>query len=324
MLPNKDKITIDDNRVKIIDFIQEIIINPRQTLKKWSQVTRQTPSFKLGYIGQHLASLITGVQGTGSGARGDDLCDGTEVKSCNKIDQLDKCKKCGGRVLRYESACSNCGSTDIDRRDDSKWLFSVRSESELETYKNLDRILLILMDYPGFDNNDFDDIRISAYEIYPKDPRCKVFNQLIDNHYHNIYLPKIAKKADANPMNLHPFGYQFYKCNPTLVFQCVIKNVDDPSKRTISIDHYIEPDQIRSGSVMMPSRLLKQKEWGSLDFDQIDKILKKNNINLTKSKFSKLSAKEKSKKVPELDEKMREKLPLRDVISTEQHTAYKR
>lgn len=62
----------------------------RAGLRKWSKLTNQTPAAKIGYLGQHLASLITGVSGIGSGARGDDLSDGTEVKSSNKVGQVDE------------------------------------------------------------------------------------------------------------------------------------------------------------------------------------------------------------------------------------------
>ena len=321
MKPNKEKIKINDNLNKIKDFIQDIILNPKQTLKKWSEVTRQTPSFKLGYIGQHLASLITGVQGSGSGARGDDLEDGTEVKSCNKIDQLDKCKQCGGRVLRYDEKCPICGSGNIDRKNDSKWLFSIRSINELEQYKNLDRILLILMDYPNFYENNFNDIRISAFEIYPKDPRCKVFNELIDNHYYNIYKPKIEKNGKANPMNLHPFGFQFFKCNPTLIFQCIIKDVENSENSKIEVKYYLDPSEERNGSVIMPSNLLKLKEWDYLDFE---KLKEKYGIKISKEEFSRLSKEKKWRIIPYLDEEDRELIPLRDIISSEQQTIYRR
>lgn len=321
MKPNIHKISIDNNEDRIISFIKEIIVNPKQTLKKWSEITRQTPSFKLGYIGQHLASLITGVQGTGSGARGEDLCDGTEVKSCNKIDQLDKCKECGGRVLRYEELCPNCNSNNIDRKNDSKWLFSIRSEQELNQYKELDRILLILIDYPEFKENNFNDIRISAYEIYPKEARCNVFNKLIDNHFYNIYLPKINKKGKANPMNLHPFSYQFYKCNPTLIFQCKIKDIENKEKCNIIIEKYTYPSLERKGSELMPSNLLKANEWKYLNYDNLKDKFK---LKIRKSEFNKLTKNRKEELVPYLDEEMRKELPLREIKSSEQHSTYKR
>ena len=67
---------------------------------KWSSITNQTPNLKIGYPGQHLASLITGISGTGTGARGDDIADGSEVKSCSRVDQVDKCENCKSNVMR--------------------------------------------------------------------------------------------------------------------------------------------------------------------------------------------------------------------------------
>ena len=113
MLPKSEFISISDNLNLVTSFLQEVIISPKKTLTAWAKITNQTPAAKIGYVGQHLASLITGVKGTGTGARGDDLADGTEVKSCNKIDQVDKCKDCGERVLRIEDICSSCGSPKI-------------------------------------------------------------------------------------------------------------------------------------------------------------------------------------------------------------------
>lgn len=317
MIPDNSKVTITDNVAKIKEFVEEIIVRPRQTLKKWAEITRQTPAFKVGYIGQHLASLITGVQGTGSGARGRDLVDGTEVKSCSKLDQLDTCAKCGAKVMRYETVCPNpdCNGTDIQRKGDSKWLFSITGEQQLHDYCDLNRILLILTDYPGFEDNNFETARIQAFEIYPNDPRCKVFNQLIDNHYHNIYSPKIDAQKKANPMNLHPGGIQFYKCNPTLVFECLIKNVNDPNDYSIEITKYFAPQEERRESVDMPSSLLKKKEWDCLSFEDL-----KSRYNLTMSEraFNRLTLKEKCKLVPYIDEELREAIPLREIVSSVQ------
>lgn len=88
MRPNSNYITIPTSKELIADFLQEVVISPRSVMRKWAKVTNQTPAAKLGYVGQHLASLITGVPGTGTGARGDDLADKSEVKSCNKVDQV--------------------------------------------------------------------------------------------------------------------------------------------------------------------------------------------------------------------------------------------
>ena len=328
MLPNSTYIHIDNNQQRIENFIKEIIITPKHLLRKWSAVTNQTPAAKIGYIGQHLASLITGVKGTGSGARGDDLEDGSEVKSCNKIDQADKCNDCKARVLRYETTCSHCGSSNITRKEDSKWLFSVRSKEELEQYLRMDRIVLILMDYPNFKENNFDDIRICVFEIYPNESRMKVFCELIQNHYFNIYRPKADKGKKTNPMNLHPWSFQFYKCNPIKTFECIIQDIDKENA-TIKIKKYITPSVDRNQNIAaepMPTQLLKTKEWETL----ITKARYANirsqltNKNLSKNEFKKLSNTEKCKVLPFIDEELRSLIPLREIVSVTQSNQYHR
>lgn len=327
MKPNVKLITIDDNLSKIVAFINDVIISPRKALRYWSGITNQTPAVKIGYIGQHLASLITGMPGTRSGARGDDLVDGTEVKSCNKIDQADKCKDCGNRVMRTDTVCPVCGSGNIDRKDDSKWLFSIRDDFELKQYHSLDRVFLLLMDYPGFDNGDFSDIRISAFEIYPKEERMKVFNDLIDNHYWNIYRPKADNGGKTNPMNLHPWSFQFYKCNPVMTFQCLIKDIDVSPQ--IEVVSFVGPEEERCDNlkpVPMPSSLLKESEWSVLlsaaDYEtDIRPLL---SFDMPKDNFEWVDVSMKSKLLPFLDEKLRGYIPLRPIVSTRQKSHYHR
>ena len=344
MKPNPSFITIDDNIEKIKQFITEIIIEPKHALSRWATITNQTPAAKIGYIGQHLTSLITGVPGTGTGARGDDLADGSEVKSCNKVDQVDKCRDCSGRVLRMQTKCPSCGSVNIDRKDDSKWLFSVRDEHELNQYLNMDRIVLLLMDYPNFDDDDYKDIRISVFEIYPKEERMSVFGQLLSNHYYNIYLPKLQKAAEengeakTNPMNLHPFLFQFYKCNPIKTFECIIKNIDTAPSIIIDEDSYISPYTERDDSfetIPMPTTLIKKNEWEELlskaDFNNeilplIDKnILHKKGLStLNKYQFAQFSTNLKEQLLPYLNQTLRDYISLRPIKSTRQKQHYQR
>lgn len=309
---SNNHITISDNRERIIQFLEEVIIEPKKIMRKWAEITRQTPAFKIGYVGQHLASLITGVQGSASGARGDDLNDGTEVKTCNKLDQVDKCKSCGARVMRIEKVCGECESDQIDRRDDSKWLFSVRNDQELEEYCQLKRLFLLLFDYPEFDRGNYDNIRITAFEIYPREAQGEVFRHLITNHYRNIYLPKIDSMKKANPMNLHPFGIQFYKCHPVLTFSCIIKNVD--SAPEILIEQYIEPEQERPRPLDMPSCLLKKKEWEAL-------VEKK---HIKRSDFTGKTLSQLQKMLGFIPAEWLDDIKLRDIVSVTQKKKYER
>lgn len=338
MTPNPQFVTINDNLNKIKNFITEIIIKPRHSLTKWAKITNQTPAAKIGYIGQHLASLVTGIQGTGTGARGDDLADHSEVKSCNKVDQVDKCKDCDSRVLRMEKYCSFCGSQRIKRRNDSKWLFSVRDEQELNQYLNLDRIVLLLMDYPKFEENDYNDIRISIFEIYPKEERMKVFNELLSNHYYKIFKPKQQANQKTNPMNLHPWSFQFYKCNPIQTFECIIENIDKKPIIVINKDNYITPLQDRNEDLQplaMPTTLLKQNEWEELlekaSFDdEIKPFLNEDfmkelkNDNLTKEDFCKLPSAKKAQVLPYLNVQLKKHISLRPIVSVRQKTHYQR
>jgi hypothetical protein len=279
------------------------------------------------------------VPGTGTGARGDDLADGSEIKSCNKVDQVDKCKDCGSRVLRMEKKCSNCNSENIDRKNDSKWLFSIRDDHELKQYENLERIVLLLMDYPNFAKNDYDDIRITVFEIYPKDERMKVFNKLISNHYKEIYLPKRDAKEKTNPMNLHPDSFQFYKCNPIKTFECVITDIDTNPIIKIKEGDFIAPRIERGNNVQpvpMPTYLLQEKEWNELlanaDYDQeikpliCSQFLKTSKLtNLERNQFISLNKKKKESALPFLDMNLRNKISLRPInTSVRQKKHYRR
>lgn len=71
-------------------LIQEQIVDQKNKLSHWSLVTAQSSMIDTGYIAQHLVFLQTQIAGQGMRGKGDDLCDGSEVKGANFIDSLDK------------------------------------------------------------------------------------------------------------------------------------------------------------------------------------------------------------------------------------------
>lgn len=80
-----------DQRIQLAkDLIQEQIVDQKNKLSHWSLVTAQSAMIDTGYIAQHLVSLQTQIAGQGMRGKGDDLCDGSEVKGANFIDSLDK------------------------------------------------------------------------------------------------------------------------------------------------------------------------------------------------------------------------------------------
>jgi ribosomal protein L37E len=268
MIPKKNLIKLSDNRAQLRKMLFELVLTPRLRAIEWSRITKQTPNIKIGYPGQHLASLITGMQGERTGARGNDLVDGSEVKACSRIDQLDKCKRCGDGVARLEDTCSSCGSDKIKRNNDSKWLFTIRTESELDTLLHrVGRVVLVLGDYKSFDSGDYDTLRFQAFEIWPESPRNRRFAEIMTNYYKKIYLEH--KKHDANktpaPKNFWPDQYQFYMCNPIRTFLCEVKQANSDPKLTIK--EYVDPDADRSRlpSILMPIETLTAEELGIVE-----------------------------------------------------------
>jgi hypothetical protein len=256
------------NEALIQKCVMELFVTPRKLLYEWSCLTEQTNHTKIGYTGQHLASVILNIKGCKTGARGDDCMDGTEVKSCSRVDQSDKCSRCKINILRLDKLCPNCNKNDkIIRNNDSKWLLTIRSQEELNAYLNLDRLLLIIEDYPDFDNQNYNDISITIYEIYPKKDICSNFSKIITNYFTEIYtsnLLKSPKKVPA-PKNFWPNSYQFHLCNPFEIFKCKITNyLTDP---VINILKYIKPDEPRKITDIpkMPIELLNSNEKKSIN-----------------------------------------------------------
>lgn len=308
---------------QIIEFFEDLIIEPRLKFVKWSKITNQTATLRIGYPGQHLASLVTGVKGEKTGARGNDLADGSEVKSCSRVDPKDTCKDCKSAVLRQEKTCSKCESNNIRRNNDSKWLFTIRNEDELRTLLDnpyLNRILLVIDYYLNFDSGDYNDIQIQIFEIWPKEERHKRFREIITNYYNKIYLEhkKLDSAKTPAPKNFWPFTYQFYLCNPIKIFEAVIYNAYSNPK--LEIKEWIKPDVDRNNvlSVMMPSKILKNDEiitiWENASPSEIKRNLIDENLydKLEESIKNQRKLKEISSFFVYIDEKLRSYLDLRD------------
>jgi len=318
MQPNKKFITIGDNLNKIKQLLHELVLQPRLNAIKWSAITKQTPNIKIGYPGQHLASLIAGMEGERTAARGNDLIDGSEVKSCSRIDQLDICRNCRSPVARLENKCPTCNSTDIERKNDSKWLFGIRNETELDfLIRKVKRVLLVIGDYPNFDDGDFNTLRFQSFEIWPGNPRNTRFAEIMKNYYYKIYLAHKKKNPAKTPApkNFWPYQYQFYMCNPILTFASIIENANSNPK--IKILHYVEPTINRSKlpSVVMPVEILKDAEitliFRKAKYHELKKMIKpffRGNFRDIK----KVSISEKRKILTGIDERLRSYLPLRD------------
>ena len=131
-------------------------------------------------------------------------------------------------------------------------------------------------------------------------------------------------------MNLHPFSFQFYKCNPIQPFEVIIKNVDsDNEKIEIKEELYISPETNRTcdiPTIPMPTHLLKPSEWEELlsnaKYSEIRPLL--TNHTITKNEFLSLSLQDKTKTLPYLDETLRNYISLREIKSVRHKQHYQR
>lgn len=239
---------IQTNRELICELIADLYLQPRSAILKWSQVTNQTAQVRIAYPGQHLASLVSGIPGTGTAARGNDLADGSEIKSCSRADQLGKCKECGGGVLPHQEQCPTCNSSNIDRKTDSHWIFSIKSKQELDQYLSCPRILLVLFDRM-VDGSDV--IRSRIWEIWPSSARHLYFRWFVEDYWENNYLYKLDKGLTPAPLNLHPLQFDFYMMNPVCTFEARTRMPESIEKSATfvpnptDIIHWIEPNADR-------------------------------------------------------------------------------
>lgn len=206
--------TLQTSEQLIKECIKDLYLDPRNLVRKWSKITNQTCQIRFAYPGQHIASVITGIKGRGTAARGDDLSDGSEVKTCSRADQLSECNSCGAKVLVWQEECPVCKSHDINVKTDSHWIFSIRSKNELNLLLNkVPRIILILFDK---ESSETDNIRLRIWVV---DSKNKYVQEFFIEYYYNNYL----KKENPAPCNLHPLLYDFFLMTPKIIFHADIR-----------------------------------------------------------------------------------------------------
>jgi len=200
-------------------LLKDLYIDLRAKVNAWSEITQQTPQARMGYIGQHLVSVVTGYPGGKSGARGYDLIisptEYGEIKTCYRVDQLGTCKACKAVVSSLESVCAACGSTEIDRKDDSKWLISIRNDAEFANILKPSVYYFVLFEYSDLSNTVQSDIIASIWEV---DPKTKGFAYCMIDYYLNIR----SKSQSKAPFDMWPYMIKFALTNPKLIYRSII------------------------------------------------------------------------------------------------------
>jgi len=157
-----------------------------------------------GFMGEYLASLITGKKGTASAGLGFDLSDGVNADE-SKLAILVRaavCNSCGEKVLFFKETCS-CGSTEFTYPSDSRW--GIDSKAGIEYKEQLDKYILQVIKplNNSFDCNEF------IYEAFLVDAKNKYFTEYLMNQYLN--------SPSSNNCNLLPYSYDFYRAEPMKV-----------------------------------------------------------------------------------------------------------
>lgn len=217
-------------------LIKDLYIELRQKINIWASVTKQTAQARMGYIGQHLTSVVTGFPGGRSGARGKDLVlpngEFAEIKTCYRVDQLGRCNNCEAAVSSIELECPSCGSINIKRNDDSKWLIGIQHDGEFAEILSPKYYYLVLFDFTDLANPTT--IRASIWRV---DSLAPGFAYCMIDYYKNI---KAASKSGA-PFNLWPFQLKFELMRPLLIYQSFI--LADNTIRTDIFPGIQEPQQ---------------------------------------------------------------------------------
>ena len=217
-----------DNSIRLGDLrsseklIFDLYIDLRKRINTWAAITQQTAQARMGYVGQHLTSVVTGFPGGKSGARGHDLVlpnnEYAEIKTCYRVDQLGRCKSCDARIASIERECPECGSKDIKRNDDSKWLIGIRHDEEFAQILEPKAYYLVLFDFVDLQSPDA--IRSSIWKV---DPKLPGFAYCMVDYRLNIQ----ANSRSKAPFNLWPYQLKFCLMRPTLIYQSTISTVND-------------------------------------------------------------------------------------------------
>ncbi|HUW22258.1 MAG TPA: MamI family restriction endonuclease [Candidatus Bathyarchaeia archaeon] len=165
-----DKIDKDQRCKLAIELLEEQVAEARKKLHYWREVTGQPAQVDTGYIAQHLVSIISGILGDRMRGKGDDLVDGSEVKSANFLDSLDK----KGRIA-------------------PRWNFNSNNKRIMRGYLKVPKIFLVSLDW-----NSEQRFRAKVWRLDPD--VHDVFKARYEEWMEKKGLPKLKdpRRPDAN------------------------------------------------------------------------------------------------------------------------------
>lgn len=169
-----------DQKTQLLELLFSDFFNEQHAvLQKWAALTGQTAQVDTGYIAQFVASIVTGIPGQGFRGKGDDLVDGSEVKSAANLSGVDR--------PRWNH---NLGTaTDDAKRID-------KGEKTLsQRYLESPLIFYLLVDRPADHDEEVPPIRIRAWCLDAK--RDTAWRDLVEKY-------QSEKTGSKYNFQLHP------------------------------------------------------------------------------------------------------------------------
>jgi hypothetical protein len=84
------ELSVEQRNALLEQLFIDLFGDAHVTLQKWAALTGQSAQVDTGYISQFVASIVLGEPGQGFRGKGDDLADGSEVKSAANISGVDR------------------------------------------------------------------------------------------------------------------------------------------------------------------------------------------------------------------------------------------
>lgn len=133
------RLSVQERTKLSAQLLQEQVVEQRKKLHVWREITAQPAQIDTGYVAQHLVSLVTGIPGGMMRGKGLDLVDGSEIKSANFLDSLDK----KGAVA-------------------PRWNFLARNLNDMEAFLSRDSLYLVSLDLTKQDK-----VRARVWRVHP-------------------------------------------------------------------------------------------------------------------------------------------------------------
>ncbi len=176
-------------------IFSELGVERLRRLTQWRKLTQQPINTGFDILAQHMVSLVTGIRGTGSNARGLDLEDGSEIKSVAHMGGQDRprwdCGRDWKRILGWKDLY--LVQWDRNRRE----MLRVRvSKPQMDEFRTL--VSAYREKYPGSDN-------FQLHPIYGRSGMDRDRN-VAKNSCGNLDLELLAMLEEEDSGSVHVVG----------------------------------------------------------------------------------------------------------------------